>query len=238
MTSDRPDAAGAHRPRRHRRPGRHRPGPRAGAGLVACTVLAAGLGAVVHLAGSTADRATRVAAGQAAGEPARHPARSDRSQPAAEPPPDRTVGSATSRPGAAGGARTDDPDTLAAQVIVALNARRAEAACAPVRAERRLTAAARAHSADMAARSALTARSARGEAPWEQAWARGYYFYAGETIARGQLTAAAVVDAWMAEPQGKRVILDCGSQVAGVGVRLAGNGPWWTAMFGYRADGR
>jgi len=135
-------------------------------------------------------------------------------------------------------ARTGNPAQLAAEVVALVNARRAAGRCAPVRTDRRLQQAAHRHSSDMAARRSLDARSASGEAPWEQAWAQGYYFYAGQAIERGQQDAAGVVDAWMRERQSRSVLLDCGSTVVGVAVHRSRTGPWWTAIFGYGTDGR
>jgi uncharacterized protein YkwD len=156
--------------------------------------------------------------------------------------PGRTAGSGerTAVPGSAGRPRTriGNPEQVAAEVVSLVNHRRAAARCAPVRADRRLQEAARRHSSDMAARRSLDARSASGEAPWERAWAQGYYFYAGQAIERGQQDAGAVVNTWMNDGRHKRVLLDCGSKAVGVAVHPSPTGPWWTAIFGYGTDSR
>jgi uncharacterized protein YkwD len=158
----------------------------------------------------------------------------------ARPGRDPSPGAATSSTGArrrGTAARLARADDLSAEVAALVNAQRTAARFGPVRPDPRLRAAAQRHAADMAARRTLDARSAAGEAPWEQAWAQRYYFYAGQTIARGQVTAAAVVDAWMGDLDDRSVLLDCGSTAVGVAARSGGDGPWWTAMFGYHSEG-
>jgi uncharacterized protein YkwD len=139
---------------------------------------------------------------------------------------------------AAHGATKASPGKLAAQATALLNAHRRTAGCAPVRSEVRLREAARRHAADMAARRALDPRSTDGEAPWERAWAQGYYFYAGHAIGAGHTEAADAVAGWLQDPRSRAVLLDCGSSEAGVAVQPGPGGPWWTVLLGYHAERR
>jgi uncharacterized protein YkwD len=102
-----------------------------------------------------------------------------------------------------------------------------------LRVDDRLVAAARGHSADMAARDYFEHESPEGEGPGERAAAEGYSDWSGENIARGQPTAEAVVAAWMDSQGHRRNILDCDSKATGVGAVDSGErGIYWTQMFG------
>lgn len=58
------------------------------------------------------------------------------------------------------------------------------------------------------------------------AWTR-----ATENVARGQISAEEVMNAWIASPGHNANLLDAGVSQLGVGVRLGGAGPWWTQNF-------
>ncbi|WP_218034753.1 CAP domain-containing protein [Acrocarpospora corrugata] len=114
------------------------------------------------------------------------------------------------------------------------NAARRREGCRPLRTEERLRAAARGHSADMAARHYFSHDSLDGRSPWDRIRATGYAYPAAENIARGQNSPAEVVDAWLHSPGHRANIMNCDLKAIGVGVRLGPGGPWWTQNFGSR----
>jgi uncharacterized protein YkwD len=114
------------------------------------------------------------------------------------------------------------------------NAARQREGCRPLRTDERLRTAARAHSADMAARRYFSHDSLDGRSPWDRIRATGYAFPAAENIARGQRTPREVVDAWLDSPGHRGNIMNCDLKAIGIGVRLGAGGPWWTQNFGSR----
>jgi uncharacterized protein YkwD len=145
--------------------------------------------------------------------------------PATEPPatdPTSTAPPATSPPPA--------PSTIE-QVVVLVNQARAAAGCGPVRLNAQLTAAAQAHSDDMAANGYFSHTSLDGRTFDQRIRAAGYTGgYLGENIAQGQRGAQAVHDAWMSSSGHRRNILDCNFDAIGMGLHAA---TWtWTQDFG------
>ncbi|MWA03694.1 CAP domain-containing protein [Actinomadura sp. LD22] len=137
---------------------------------------------------------------------------------------DRPANGPTEAPGAA----------VPASAVVALtNAERAKAGCRPLRADPRLAAAARAHSADMAAHGYFDHDSLDGDSPWIRMLDAGYPSPGAENIAKGYATAAAVVDGWMDSPGHRANILNCGLRAIGVGMAAGPDGPLWTQDFGW-----
>lgn len=136
--------------------------------------------------------------------------------------------------------------TSSAEVLRLLNAARAHHRVPPLRADRRLAAAAAAHSRDMVANRYFAHRSRTGEVPSRRiartGWMRGRRrWHVGENLAWGTLRKArpaAVVAAWMHSRSHRRIMLDHGYRVVGVGVvrgvPLAGlrHGRTYTADFG------
>ncbi|WP_406725314.1 CAP domain-containing protein [Streptomyces sp. GD-15H] len=120
-----------------------------------------------------------------------------------------------------------------AQVLRLVNQERAKVGCRPVAANSALTGLATAFSEDMAERGFFDHTDPDGDTPWDRAKAAGIADLGGENIARGQATAAAVMEAWMDSPGHKANILNCDFKTLGVGVHSGPGGPWWTQNFGY-----
>lgn len=120
------------------------------------------------------------------------------------------------------------------EVVQYTNAARREAGCGPVRLDDRLRAAARKHSYDMAANHYFSHTGRNGSSPWDRMRAQGYNSPAAENIAKGQSDAQRVMAAWLMSEGHRNNILNCDIQAIGVGVRLGGDGPYWTQDFGYR----
>jgi uncharacterized protein YkwD len=121
----------------------------------------------------------------------------------------------------------------AAEVLKLTNAERAKAGCKALSADSRLTAAAQAHSADMAKNNYFSHDSQNGTSPFDRMKKQGYTFRAAaENIAYGQPTAASVLDAWMKSPGHKTNILNCTYTQIGIGYALRGETPYWTQNFG------
>ncbi|MFF3326705.1 CAP domain-containing protein [Streptomyces sp. NPDC002889] len=125
--------------------------------------------------------------------------------------------------------------TYAEQVVALVNARRVQAGCTPVHANGRLSASARAHADDMAFRNYYEHQSPEGRDGGDRIAAAGYSWTKwGENIDRGPKTPAEAMSEWMDSEDHREVILDCSLKEIGVGVNLAGNGPWWVQNFGRR----
>ncbi|MEO3856069.1 CAP domain-containing protein [Acrocarpospora sp. B8E8] len=131
--------------------------------------------------------------------------------------------------------RTDAAQrSLEDEAVRLTNAARQREGCRALRTEERLRTAARAHSADMAARRYFSHDSLDGRSPWDRIRATGYAYPAAENIARGQRTPREVVDAWLDSPGHRANIMNCDLKAIGIGVRLGTGGPWWTQNFGSR----
>ncbi|MFI1961794.1 sigma-70 family RNA polymerase sigma factor [Streptomyces althioticus] len=119
----------------------------------------------------------------------------------------------------------------AAQVLALTNAQRAQAGCAPVKIDDRLARAAQAHSEDMSANGYFSHTGRNGSNFADRARAQGHPSPGAENIARGQGSAASVMDAWMNSPGHRANILNCSLTSLGVGVVSS---DWtWTQVFGY-----
>ncbi|MEU8589649.1 CAP domain-containing protein [Streptomyces sp. NPDC048664] len=121
----------------------------------------------------------------------------------------------------------------ASEVLRLVNAERAKVGCSPVTSNGPLAELAQAFSSEMATRSFFDHTDPDGKDPWDRAAGLGITDLGGENIARGQLSAADVMDAWMKSPGHRANILNCDFQTLGVGVHLGDGGPWWTQDFGY-----
>ncbi len=101
-----------------------------------------------------------------------------------------------------------------------------------------LTAAARSHSADMSKRHYFSHFSLTGKSPWDRMNAAGYrnWTNAGENIAAGQSSPAAVVKAWLRSPGHCANIMNRRFTEIGVGQVSATHSYryWWTQDFGRR----
>ncbi|MFH8337573.1 CAP domain-containing protein [Streptomyces sp. AM6-12] len=171
---------------------------------------------------------------KAAGAPAATPS-------AGTPPADQTAQTAqTAAAPASAPAATSAPVTttpaapasgVAAQIVQLVNAERAKAGCRPLTLDDKLTKAAQAHSADMAAHQNMSHTGSDGSDPGTRITRAGYSWSAyGENVAYGYSTAAEVMEGWMSSPGHRANILDCGFQEIGVG--LAQPGSYWTQDFG------
>ncbi|MFD7704679.1 CAP domain-containing protein [Streptomyces caelestis] len=128
----------------------------------------------------------------------------------------------------------DGRDRTAGEVIDLTNRERARAGLPPLSHDPRLTAAAQAHSADMAARDFHSHTAPDGGRPWDRAAAAGSALRTvGENIACGQRSAAEVVRGWMNSPGHRANILEAGFTRIGVGFAGGGRaGTYWTQLFG------
>nr|WP_267244837.1 sigma-70 family RNA polymerase sigma factor [Streptomyces sp. PR69] len=152
-------------------------------------------------------------------------------QPAPTPP--RTA--APRPPAASRPAPPAAPQGFVAEVTDLVNAERAKEGCGPVSGNAQLHEAALNHSEDMAARDYFDHSSPEGTGPGERITAAGYRWSTyGENIARGQQSAAKVMESWMNSPGHRANILNCSFKEIGVGVHEAQGGPWWTQVFGAR----
>ncbi|QJY51119.1 CAP domain-containing protein [Pseudonocardia broussonetiae] len=119
----------------------------------------------------------------------------------------------------------------AAQVVDLTNAERADAGCGPLATDARLGAAAQGHAEDMSAQGYFDHVSRDGRRFDDRIGAEGYPSPGGENIARGQETAAEVVEGWMNSPGHRRNILDC--DFAAIGVGFDDDGNYWVQNFGF-----
>ncbi|WP_229369259.1 CAP domain-containing protein [Umezawaea beigongshangensis] len=115
-------------------------------------------------------------------------------------------------------------------VVAIVNAKRAEAGCAALKIDDRVTTAAQKHSSDMAARNYFSHTTPEGVDFGTRMKAAGYPSPGGENIAAGQRTPEQVMESWMNSPGHRRNILDC--SFATIGVGLDTNGWYWTQNFG------
>lgn len=116
-------------------------------------------------------------------------------------------------------------------MVQLVNQARAGAGCRPVRVDDRLVRAADKHSDDMAERGYFSHDTPEGESFADRIEAEGYPKPGAENIAKGQTSAAQVMDAWMSSDGHRANILNC--ELTSIGVGLA-SGEWvWTQDFGY-----
>lgn len=124
------------------------------------------------------------------------------------------------------------PTTDEAEVTRLVNVERVAAGCAPLIIHPLLTQVARAHSQTMTAPGGFKHNSPDGRTPFQRLTAVGYeYRIAGENIAAGQPTPAAIVQALTNSPEHKANLLDCRFTQVGVGkayVTGSEYGTYWT----------
>ncbi|MER7537667.1 sigma-70 family RNA polymerase sigma factor [Streptomyces sp. NPDC097704] len=170
-------------------------------------------------------------------EPSRPTPTATRTSPPAPPRPTRTTASATApapRPTSTSSDSGSGSGSTAQQVISLVNSERAKAGCGPLTENSLLTKAAQGHSDDMAARNFFDHTNPDGDGPGERITAAGYAWSSyGENIAKGQTTAAQVMESWMNSPGHRANILNCGFKEIGIGIHTSG-GPYWTQAFGSR----
>jgi uncharacterized protein YkwD len=120
-----------------------------------------------------------------------------------------------------------------AQVLTLVNQERAKAGCAALTRDSKLASAARAHSADMAAKGYFDHTTPSGVTAAQRITNAGYRWSSmGENIAEGQRTPAEVMQAWMNSSGHRANILNCGFRNIGVGLAYnSSHTPFWTQDF-------
>ncbi|MCR6487087.1 CAP domain-containing protein [Amycolatopsis sp. OK19-0408] len=121
--------------------------------------------------------------------------------------------------------------STAAQVLSLVNAERADAGCKPLTEEAHLTTAAQDYSDQMSAGNFFSHTSPDGTTFDQRIKNAGYSKPGAENIAKGQTSAAQVMDAWMNSEGHRANILNCSLTKLGVGFTKAGN--YWVQDFGY-----
>lgn len=125
----------------------------------------------------------------------------------------------------------DDP--TAAALIAAHNKERAERKLPPLTAEPKLTAAARAHAADMASHKKMAHEGSDGSTPADRVKRQGYtYLRTGENVAAGQTSVEAVMDAWMNSPHHRENILGDFTEIGVARAEAEDGAPYWCVDFG------
>ncbi|GAA3462723.1 CAP domain-containing protein [Saccharothrix longispora] len=180
---------------------------------------------------TTAETTTETAATTTAGQPApeRSPQPEPRPEPQApKPQPQPQPQAPVPAPAAS------EVDAAEAKVVELTNAERAANGCPALAADERLGRAARAHSADMAARNYFSHTSLDGRSFVDRVKAAGHPSPGAENIAAGQRTAEAVVKGWMESPGHRANILNCKLKTLGAGMARGGSyGIYWTQNFGW-----
>ncbi|MEU7002024.1 CAP domain-containing protein [Nonomuraea sp. NPDC046570] len=117
------------------------------------------------------------------------------------------------------------------EVVRLTNQARTAGGCKPLAHDAKLHAAAKGHSADMAAKGYFSHTSQDGRSPGDRIKATGFSPIRAwaENIAMGQRTAASVVQGWLNSPGHKANIMNCDLTLIGVGHDP--KGPHWTQVF-------
>ncbi|MEV0523862.1 CAP domain-containing protein [Streptomyces sp. NPDC050439] len=152
--------------------------------------------------------------------------------PSAGPPPLRAVPSG--RPLIPSGRPAPSGPTPPAEFLPLVNAARASAGAPPVSLDSRLTAAAGAHAAGMAARSTLSSEQADGTSLYQRVVAGGYAYLAiGEHLVSGPRSPADFVEYCLSGEQSRLTVLSRTYTHVGVGhVADARSGDmYWTALW-------
>ncbi|MEN8242185.1 MAG: CAP domain-containing protein, partial [Chloroflexota bacterium] len=122
-----------------------------------------------------------------------------------------------------------------AEVIVLINAERAKVGIDALSIQSQLTTAARNHSDDMTCSSFFSHESPTSGSPFDRIEAAGYsYSWAGENIAAGYGTPAALVEGWMSSEGHRANILNANFTQVGIGYAYWAEseyGAYWTAVF-------
>jgi uncharacterized protein YkwD len=126
------------------------------------------------------------------------------------------------------------------EVVRLTNVERQVNGCADFVVHKSLTAAAQAHSQDMADHNFMGHNGSNGSSPWDRIIAAGYTKWTGlaENVAAGYQTPEAVVKGWMASPGHRANIVNCKLKEIGVGYAVNPNTTYrvyWTQDFGSRS---
>ncbi|MFJ8693818.1 sigma-70 family RNA polymerase sigma factor [Streptomyces roseolilacinus] len=201
--------------------------PAAVGGVVAGGVLLAVLWPVGPDAPAPAPEVRAPGGPTAPASPATAPAASRTPPPSASPtaPPSPT---ATAAPAPSPSATRPAAPSTAERLTALVNTRRAEAGCAPLRLDPRLTAAARAHARDMVARRYLAHADPEGRHADARMADAGYEAGAwAENLHRGPRDAAVVVDDWMDGSVHQENMLGCHYRDTGVAAVPGPEGTVW-----------
>lgn len=247
--------SGPGRAERRRRQTRRRRRSTVLAGLVAVAVLGTGGGAVhLYTDGDDGEEESRDEKPATAAAPASLPTASKPApvptsssptpsaspsptasrKPSASPTPEATPTTRKPSPRPAP-PRTEEPapSGMSEQVTALVNSERTKEGCGTVRSNEKLATAASRHSADMVAKDYFSHTAPDGSDPGDRITAAGYRWSTyGENIAKGQRSAADVMDSWMKSPGHRANILNCSFKEIGVGVQDSSAGPVWTQAFG------
>jgi uncharacterized protein YkwD len=128
-------------------------------------------------------------------------------------------------------ARVAPDGSVTAQVVALVNDERAQAGCKALAEESHLTTAAQDYSDDMSARNFFAHTNPEGVTFDQRIKIAGNPKPGAENIAKGQTSAAQVMDSWMNSAGHRANILNCDLTKIGVGFTKAGN--YWVQDFGY-----
>jgi uncharacterized protein YkwD len=134
-----------------------------------------------------------------------------------------------------------DLEQVRTEVLVAVNAARAERRLTPMRSDERLDAAAQAHAEDMLRGAYYDHRSTGGRSAGERARAAGFPSgpAVAENIAKGLFTPTEVVGRWLESSDHRRNILRPAAEELGVGVAFGDNANGfevlWVQLIGDRS---
>jgi uncharacterized protein YkwD len=117
------------------------------------------------------------------------------------------------------------------RVVQLVNSERRKAKCEALRMHPQLRAAARSHSADMAARDFSRSEGSDGSSPQDRVAKAGYNGFSDELVAKGG-DAGDVVKSWLRDGGDRDVLLDCATKSIGVGAAIRGRTPYWTVDTG------
>ncbi|WP_326945275.1 CAP domain-containing protein [Amycolatopsis sp. NBC_00348] len=141
------------------------------------------------------------------------------------PPPSTSEAPPTTKPAAR------VAPSVAGQVLDLVNVERGKAGCKALTEESHLTKAAQDYSDDMSARNFFSHTNPEGVTFDQRIKTAGYSKPGAENIAKGQTSAAQVMDSWMNSEGHRANILNCSLTKLGVGFTKAGN--YWVQDFGY-----
>ena len=127
-----------------------------------------------------------------------------------------------------------EPAVLMSEVVTMTNQQRRANGCGQLAVDRELTIASIRQSLYMARTGRFSHIWTDGTTFVARSHAAGYAQPSGENIAWGYQTAAQVIGAWMASPDHRENILNCGARSIGTGVVYGANGiPYYTEVFGW-----
>lgn len=125
--------------------------------------------------------------------------------------------------------------TWQSEMLASINARRAAAGVAPLRACASLDRAAAAHSADQAAHEHMSHTGSNGSNAGQRITAAGYLGWRAwaENVAVGYPSVASVMNGWMNSSGHRANLLSASYEHVGVGLAHSASGtPYWTQNFG------